>query len=292
MKPTLVEQIAAYGPSNLTSLGRCPLIMGIVNVTPDSFSDGGQFFTPEAALQQARLLRAQGADVLDLGAESTRPGFTPVEADEEWGRLASVIPPLVDEGAVLSIDTTKASVARRALKAGAQMINDVWGLQADPAMASVVAEGGAVVAVMHNRQEVTPQLDLWDEWQRFFDHSLTLAEQAGIAREKIMLDPGIGFGKTVEQNLWAIRHMRALGAYYERPILLGVSRKSLFGKLLGREVGARLPATLATHLYGAAEGACMVRVHDVQAHKDALTMAALLAGRDEGAACAMVGETA
>ncbi|WP_249079962.1 dihydropteroate synthase [Parasaccharibacter sp. TMW 2.1884] len=274
---TLAEQMAAWLAARPSPSWRQPLLMGIVNVTPDSFSDGGQFFTPEAALKQAHALLAEGADLLDVGAESTRPGFTPVDAEEEWRRLEPVLTPLAREGAVLSVDTTKASVARKALVAGVQMVNDVWGLQADPDMASVVASAGAVVAIMHNREVVDASVDLWDDWRRFFDRSLKLADRAGIAHETILLDPGVGFGKTVMQNLWAVQNMRRLEAYYGLPVLLGVSRKSMFGRLLGREVHDRLPATLAVNLYGATQGACMVRVHDVQAHRDMLDMTALLA---------------
>ncbi len=273
---TLAEQLAVWQTMRPSPAWRHPLLMGIVNVTPDSFSDGGQFFTPEAALKQARTLLAEGADLLDVGAESTRPGFTPVEADEEWHRLEPVLTPLAREGVALSVDTTKASVARRALVTGVQMVNDVWGLQADPDMASVVASAGAVVAVMHNREVVDVSLDLWDDWRRFFDRSLKLAERAGIVRESILLDPGIGFGKTVMQNLWAVQNMRRLEAYYSLPVLLGASRKSMFGRLLGRQVNDRLPATLAVNLYGATQGACMIRVHDVQAHRDMMDMTALL----------------
>ncbi|WP_229707555.1 dihydropteroate synthase [Bombella mellum] len=274
---TLAEQMAAWLAARPSPSWRQPLLMGIVNVTPDSFSDGGKFFAPEAALKQAHALLAEGADLLDVGAESTRPGFTPVDAEEEWRRLEPVLTPLAREGAVLSVDTTKASVARKALVAGVQMVNDVWGLQADPDMASVVASAGAVVAVMHNREVVDASIDLWDDWRRFFDRSLKLADRAGIARETILLDPGVGFGKTVMQNLWAVQNMRRLEAYYGLPVLLGVSRKSMFGRLLGREVHDRLPATLAVNLYGVTQGACMVRVHDVQAHRDMLDMTALLA---------------
>lgn len=268
---TLTKRIAACKAGDAL-----PLLMGIVNITPDSFSDGGRFFTPDAALQQARLLREEGADVLDLGAESTRPGYSPVDAEEEWARLAPVIRPLAEEGACISVDTTKASVARSALQAGAQMVNDVWGLQADPAMADCVAEAGAIVAIMHNRHEVTPDLDFWDEWRRFFDISLKLAERAAIAKESILLDPGVGFGKTLEQNIWAVQNMRRLGEYYDLPVLLGLSRKSMFGGVLGRKVEDRLAATLAANLYGMREGASMLRVHDIQPHKDAMMIEVIL----------------
>lgn len=255
---------------------RAPLVMGIVNVTPDSFSDGGTFFRPEAALAHAQRLTEEGADLLDLGAESTRPGYTPVEAEEEWRRLSPVVTALANAAVPVSVDTTKASVARRALAAGAAMVNDVWGFHADPDMAPTVAEAGALAVVMHNRHERDPHCDLWDDWRRFFDHSLARAEQAGLPKTHLVLDPGVGFGKTPQQNLQAIRDVGRLRQYYGLPVLLGVSRKSLFGHFLGRATDERLPATLATHLYGQERGAALWRVHDVQAHKDALRIQSLL----------------
>lgn len=275
-------------------------IMGIVNVTPDSFSDGGQFQAPDAAVAQARSLAEEGADILDLGAESTRPGFTPVEAEEEWARLQPVIEALATPSAspssqhpipapALSVDTTKASVARQALKAGAVMVNDVWGFQADPSMASVVAAHGAMGVVMHNRtrpQDAARDFasaldvkreDLWRDWMRFFDRSLEIAERAGVARDALVLDPGIGFGKTLAQNLEALRLVGRLKAQYGLPVLVGASRKSMFAKILGeRDMPARLPATLAAHLEAVRQGATIVRVHDVRAHADALKIQTLL----------------
>ncbi|MFT8808068.1 dihydropteroate synthase [Gluconobacter sp.] len=251
-------------------------VMGIVNVTPDSFSDGGRFLRPEAALAHGRTLLADGADLLDLGAESTRPGFEPVPAEEEWARLSPVVGTLVEEGAVVSVDTTKAFVAKRALQAGAAVINDVWGLQADPEMASVVADSDAMVVVMHNRHKVDEALDLRADWRRFFDRSLELAERAGLARERILLDPGVGFGKTQVQNIEAVARLGDLRAEYGLPVLLGVSRKSMFGHFLGRPASERLAGTLATHLYGVEQGAAILRVHDVREHVDALKMRHIL----------------
>ncbi|MXV45075.1 dihydropteroate synthase [Saccharibacter sp. 17.LH.SD] len=255
---------------------RDPLIMGIVNVTPDSFSDGGKFFTSENAIKQASHLYDGGADLLDLGAESTRPGFTPVSAEEEWRRLAPVIMALRNKNIPLSVDTMKASVARSALAEGVAVINDVWGLQADKEMAATVADSESLVVVMHNRDDINPTLDLWADWRRFFDHSLSLAEKAGIHRERIVFDPGVGFGKTPQQSLWAVQNLGRLRNYYHLPVLLGLSRKSLFGYFLGRETGERLPATLAANLYGARQGAALWRVHDVQAHRDVLRVEALM----------------
>ncbi|MBS1085766.1 dihydropteroate synthase [Gluconobacter sphaericus] len=251
-------------------------VMGIVNVTPDSFSDGGRFLRPEAALAHGRTLLADGADLLDVGAESTRPGFEPVPAEEEWTRLSPVVGTLVAEGAVVSVDTTKAFVAKRALEAGAAVINDVWGLQADPEMASVLADSNAVAVLMHNRHEVDAALDLRADWRRFFDCSLALAERAGMARERIVLDPGVGFGKTQAQNVEAVARLGELKSEYGLPVLLGVSRKSMFGYFLERAASERLAGTLATHLYGADQGAAILRVHDVREHVDALKMRRIL----------------
>ncbi|GBQ07079.1 dihydropteroate synthase [Saccharibacter floricola] len=257
---------------------RAPLLMGIVNITPDSFSDGGRYLAPQAAIDHAQHLSAQGADVLDLGAESTRPGYEPVPAEEEWQRLAPAVVALKGAGVPLSIDTTKAFVAQKALAAGAELINDVWGFQADPDMAATVAAGGASAVVMHNRHEIDPQLDLWEDWRRFFDRSLSLADKAGVSSDKLVLDPGVGFGKTPEQNLWAVRSLGRLRQHYKLPVLLGLSRKSFFGHFLGRPTDERLPATLMANLYGQEQGAALWRVHDVQAHYDVLHIQRLLAG--------------
>ncbi|MFT8978537.1 dihydropteroate synthase [Gluconobacter oxydans] len=251
-------------------------VMGIVNVTPDSFSDGGRFLRPEAALAHGRVLLADGADLLDVGAESTRPGFEPVPAEEEWARLSPVVGTLVAEGAVVSVDTTKSFVARRALEAGVNVINDVWGLQADPEMAFVVADSDAVAVLMHNRHEVDAALDLRADWRRFFDRSLELAERAGLARERIVLDPGVGFGKTQTQNVEAVARLGEMRSEYGLPVLLGVSRKSMFGHFLGRAASERLAGTLATNLYGVEQGAAILRVHDVREHVDALKIRQIL----------------
>ena len=242
------------------------VIMGILNVTPDSFSDGGKFQSYEAALAQAKKLVAEGADVIDIGAESTRPGHTPVEEEVELARLAPILPQLV--AAVekpISIDTSKAAVARYAISVGVAIVNDVWGLQKDSAMADTVAEGEAAVVIMHNRDGVDPDLDVLDDMRRFFDHSLALADKAGIPRRRIILDPGIGFGKTKDQNLFVLRRLDYL-LDYDLPLLVGVSRKSLLGAMVGSEVEARLVATLAANLAAAARGASIFRVHDVAEH--------------------------
>jgi dihydropteroate synthase len=262
-------------------LGTRPVIMGIVNVTPDSFSDGGRFHAPQAALAQARKLAAEGADIVDVGAESTRPGHTPLSAEEEWARLEPMLAALVaDCGVPVSIDTYKAATARRALRAGVALVNDIWGLQRDPDMAPAIAEAGAGVVVMHNRESVDADLDIVSDMLRFFERSLALAEAAGVARNRIVLDPGVGFGKTREQDFAALRGVPKL-LRLGLPVLIGVSRKRLFGALLGAEVDARLIATIAANLIAALEGAHVFRVHDAAEHKAAFAVLETLKPRSE-----------
>src|SRR5581483_6535128 len=185
---------------------RRPLVMGILNVTPDSFSDGGEFIAPEKAIAHARAMKEEGADILDIGAESTRPygGARPVSADDELARLAPVLPAVVALGLPVSIDTIKASVAAWALDQGAAIVNDVWGLQRDEAMAPLIAVRGCPVIVMHNRARADAAIDIMADIADFFTRSLDIAARAGIAREQIVLDPGIGFGKTPEQSIVAL----------------------------------------------------------------------------------------
>jgi dihydropteroate synthase len=241
-------------------------IMGILNVTPDSFSDGGKFQSHDAAVAHARKLTDEGADIIDVGAESTRPGHVPVPVEEELARLKPVLADIVNATPLpVSIDTSKAPVARLAIEMGAAVVNDVWGLQRDPAMADVVAEGGAAAIVMHNRESVDPALDILSDMRRFFDHSLELAEKAGIPRQYLILDPGIGFGKTKDQNLTALRRLYHFKDY-GLPLLVGVSRKSLFAPILGAAVDERMIGTVATNIIAAARGASIFRVHDVAEH--------------------------
>lgn len=250
------------------------VLMGIVNVTPDSFSDGGQFDTVQSALDHARRLVTEGAAIIDLGGESTRPGHAPVTVEEEQARVLPVLKALTGDpalaGAVVSIDTFKAATARAAVAAGARIINDIWGLQRDANMAHVVADSHVPVVVMHNSDVLEPERDIVDILRTFFDESLRLARQAGVPEQHIILDPGIGFGKTPEQGMQALRRLheiKALGF----PVLVGASRKSFIGKLTGgRAPQERLPGTLAAHLLATARGADILRVHDVQAHADAL----------------------
>ena len=247
-------------------------VMGILNVTPDSFSDGGRFDTPDTAIEQANRLASDGADIIDIGAESTRPGHQPISADEEWRRLADVLPSIAAAATVpISIDTMKAEVAVRALAAGACVINDVWGLQRDPAMADVVAAAGAAIVVMHNREKRDADIDIVDDMQRFFERSFSIAARAGVPAARIVLDPGIGFGKTKAQNVAALAAVPVLRRFGS-PVLIGVSRKSLFGALLGADGDERLVPTIAANLATATLGARIFRVHDVREHRMAFAV--------------------
>ncbi len=256
----------------LPGLGRRTLVMGILNVTPDSFSDGGLHTTRDAALARAEAMLDEGAAILDIGGESTRPGHTPVPAAEEQARVLPVIRALAPGLSVpISIDTYKASTAKAALEAGATIVNDVWGLQREPDIARVAAEHGAPVIAMHNRETIDPAIDIVADMLRFFERSLAIARAAGIPDGDIALDPGIGFGKSWEQHLESLRRLpeiRALGF----PLLVGVSRKSLLGRLHDRETrpADRLHGSLAAHALAATLGADIVRVHDVAAHVDAM----------------------
>ncbi|NPV26940.1 MAG: dihydropteroate synthase [Firmicutes bacterium] len=244
-------------------LGRRTLVMGILNLTPDSFSDGGKFNHPEAALVQARRLVEDGADILDVGAESTRPNATPVPAEEELRRIKPVLSQLLAEIDVpISVDTYKAKVAHEVLAMGVQMINDVGGLKFDPELARVVADYRVPVVIMHNRARAEYQ-DLMSELVADLRQSLELASRAGIAEEQIILDPGIGFGKTQQHNLEILRRLgelRVLG----KPLLLGTSRKSFIGATLNLPVTERMEGTAATVALGIANGVDIVRVHDVK----------------------------
>jgi dihydropteroate synthase len=244
-------------------LGERTLVMGILNVTPDSFSDGGRFYDPGRALEHAHRMVEDGADIIDLGGESTRPGYTPVTVEEEMRRVIPVLERLVQEIPVpISVDTTKAAVAREALEIGAHIINDQWSLRADPEMAAVVARYDVPVIFMHN-QEGTEYRDLMGDIIRFFRESIALALEAGINLEKIIIDPGIGFGKTVEQNLEVMSRLSEL-ACLGLPVLLGTSRKSMIGKTLNLPADQRMEGTAATVAIGIAAGVDIVRVHDVK----------------------------
>ncbi len=277
--PVQVEDISAAREAFLSSVEAGPAIMGIVNVTPDSFSDGGLFTSPHAALAQARKLVADGACIVDVGAESTRPGHTPVSAEEEWERLRPLLATLVAQaGAPVSIDTYKAETARRALRTGVAVVNDVWGLHRDPAMASVVAEAGAAVVIMHNRDTVDAGVDIVCDMRRFFERSLDLARRAGIPGRHILLDPGVGFGKSREQNYQALRAIPEL-LLFGRPLLIGVSRKTIFRDLPDGLIEGRLVGTLAANVFAASLGARVFRVHDALEHRTAFAVMAAMQPR-------------
>jgi dihydropteroate synthase len=254
-----------------------PLIMGVLNVTPDSFSDGGRFLDPAAAIAQAQRLAAEGADILDVGAESSRPygNAVAVPLDEERARLASILPVVVALGIPVSIDTMKAAVAAWALETGAAIVNDVWGLQRDPDMAHVVAGHDAPVIVMHNRDAADPSIDIVADVTAFFERSLAIAARAGIARERIVLDPGIGFGKTPKQSLICIARLDAWRGF-GLPLLVGASRKRFIHSIVPSEPMERLGGSLAAHLLAVENGAAIIRVHDVAPTVQALAVAAAI----------------
>ncbi|KJS25068.1 MAG: dihydropteroate synthase [Hyphomonadaceae bacterium BRH_c29] len=253
------------------SAGRV-LIMGILNVTPDSFSDGGQHNGLAAAIEHAERMRLEGADIIDIGGESTRPGAAEVTAEEEWRRVAGILASLAASSALpLSIDTYKASVAQKAAEAGAVIINDVWGLTRDPDLADVVAATGSLVVVTYNRGEADGSINLRDDMAGFFADTFREADAHAIPREHIILDPGVGFAKTYEQNFGVLAHLDVL-ADTGCPVLVGVSRKSFIGRLTERPADDRLIGTLAANLASVHRGASILRVHDVAEHREALTM--------------------
>jgi dihydropteroate synthase len=257
--------------------GASPLLMGVVNVTPDSFSDGGRHLDPADAVAGALRLATEGAAILDVGGESSRPGHEPVDAETEWARVAPVLEALSARPDLppVSIDTTKAEVARRALAAGAAIVNDIWGFQRDPDLAAVTAEAGAGCVLMHNRDRIVPEDDIVEVMLRFFETSLAIARRAGIAEEAIVLDPGLGFGQSHAQNFHALAGIGRLKAAFGLPVLVGASRKSFIGRLFEPQPppSERLPGTIAAHLAAAARGADILRVHDVSAHAQALRVA-------------------
>ncbi|MCR4391458.1 MAG: dihydropteroate synthase [Candidatus Acetothermia bacterium] len=261
------------------------LVVGVVNVTPDSFSDGGRFFDPDAAAAHALRLAKEGADLVDIGGESSRPGAEPVPAEEELRRVLPVIERLRGRlGVPMSVDTTKAAVAEAALRAGAQVVNDISALRADPGMARVVAGHGAPVVLMHMQgtprtMQLAPHYqDVVREVRSFLAERIEVAAAAGIDRDLVAVDPGIGFGKTVEHNLDLLRRLDELGEL-GRPILVGPSRKSFLGAVLGLPVAERLEATLAACAVAVARGADMVRVHDVAPVRRAVDLAVRLRAR-------------
>ncbi|KRD96180.1 dihydropteroate synthase [Bosea sp. Root381] len=260
-----------------------PLLMGIVNITPDSFSDGGMLRDSEGAIAHGVKLVADGADIIDIGGESTRPGHGAVDAATELARVLPVIEGLrARSGVPLSIDSWKSEVAEAALVAGAAIVNDVWGAQRDPAIAGVAARHGAPIILMHNRETIDPALDILSDVLRFLERSIGIALAAGVPRSQIVVDPGIGlFGKTAEQSLLLIRQLarlKELGC----PILLGASRKSVIGGITGQSVPAdRVAGSVAAHLYGATQGAAIIRAHDVAEHAQAFKVWAAISQPSE-----------
>ena len=249
-----------------------PLIMGILNVTPDSFSDGGKFNTRHSALNWAQDMVRDGAGIIDIGGESTRPGATEVSEAEEISRVLGPIDTIAERNiAPISIDTYKAEVARRAAEAGAVIINDISGMRRDADMANVVADTGSIIVVTYNRGKMDENIDLLTDARAFFDSALDQAEHAGIPREHIWLDPGVGFSKSQQQNYEILNRLDVLDAY-QRPILVGLSRKSFIGALLDRAVDARLAGTIAANVFALNKGASIFRVHDVKANADAIRL--------------------
>ncbi|HUL87852.1 MAG TPA: dihydropteroate synthase [Pseudolabrys sp.] len=251
--------------------------MGILNVTPDSFSDGGQFLDPATAIVHAGEMTRQGADILDIGAESTRPygGAAPVSADDEMARLAPVLPAVIKFGLPVSIDTIKASIAAWALDLGAAMVNDVWGLQRDPGMAPLVAKHGVPVIVMHNRETADSTIDIVADVLAFFSRSLEIAARAGIDRENIVLDPGIGFGKTSEQSITCLARLAEFRRF-GLPLLVGASRKRFINTVTPSAPDERIGGSIAAHLLAVQKGAAIVRAHDVAETVQALRVAAAI----------------
>jgi dihydropteroate synthase len=254
-------------------------VMGVLNLTPDSFSDGGRFVDPQVAIAHATQMVAEGADIIDIGAESTRPygGMQPVTAEIERARLEPVLAPVIGLGKPVSIDTMKAGVADWAIQQGAAIANDVWGLQRDPDMARVVADHGVPVIVMHNRTEADPAIDIVADMIAFFERSLEIAARAGVRREQVVIDPGIGFGKTPEQSVIAMARLGQLKRF-GLPILIGASRKRFISSIVPSEPTERLGGSIAGHLLAVQAGAAIVRTHDVFETVQAFRVAEAIGG--------------
>ena len=245
-------------------------IMGILNVTPDSFSDGGKFNQIDAALKHAEEMIRDGADVIDIGGESTRPGYTKISDDEETGRVVPVIEAVKKEfGIPISVDTYKSGVAEAAAQAGADLINDIWGLKYDPHMSEVIAKSGLACCLMHNRDNT--------EYRNFME-AIALAKAAGIADDKIILDPGVGFAKSYENNLEVIRRLKEFNEL-KYPVLLGTSRKSVIGLTLDLPAAERVEGTIVTTVMAVEAGCMFVRVHDVKENHRAIQMAEAILDR-------------
>ena len=285
--PTTDRRTGLSPPAWLARLlaTRRPVIMGILNLTPDSFSDGGHFVDPAVAIAHARQMVADGADIIDIGAESTRPygGAVRVDAAEERRRLTPVLGPVCALGTPVSIDTMKAEVADWALDQGAAMVNDVWGLQRDPDMAGVVARRDVPVVIMHNRETADPTLDIMADIAAFLARSLAIADAAGIPRERIVIDPGIGFGKTQPQSIETLARLDRLKTF-GLPLLIGASRKRFIDSVSPAPPDRRIGGSVAAHLLATLDGAAILRVHDVAETVQALKIAAAIRERRAGAA--------
>jgi dihydropteroate synthase len=270
-------------PEFSAATARLPRLMGVVNVTPDSFSDGGQFLDPGRAIERGRELVAEGADVLDVGGESTRPGAAAVSEEDELARVAPVIEGLVGAGTSISIDTSKLAVAEAALAAGASIVNDVTALRAEPAIAALCADRNAELVLMHMQgsprtmQEHPTYGDVVDDVKAFLAERMEFARREGVSEERIWLDPGIGFGKTVEHNLELLRRLREL-TELGRPLVVGTSRKSFIGKLTGADVDQRLGGTIASCAIAVANGARMLRVHDLREVREGMQVVGAILG--------------
>jgi dihydropteroate synthase len=260
-----------------------PKLMGVVNVTPDSFSDGGLYLDPEAAIQHGEGLARAGAAILDIGGESTRPGAEEVALEDELRRVEPVVAGLAGGEATISVDTSKAAVAAAALDAGAEIVNDVTALRGDPEMAALCADRGATVVLMHmlgtprTMQRDPVYEDVVEDVKAFLSERVETAVVAGIAEERIWLDPGIGFGKTAEHNLELLRRLGEVGKL-GRPLVIGTSRKSFIGRVDGSDAGERLGGTIASSVLAAAEGAAVLRVHDVAEVGQAMAVAGAILG--------------
>lgn len=256
-------------------------LMGILNLTPDSFSDGGSYATVDDALRMAGKMVAEGASILDVGGESTRPGHVKISDQEEMDRVMPVIERIHKEMDVaISLDTYKYDVAREGIRAGADMINDIWGLKWDPRMAGLIAREKVACCLMHNR-DLPCRQDFEKGFCQDMEETLDIAKKAGIPRDKIILDPGVGFGKTYEHNLWILNHLEIMKRW-NLPVLLGTSRKSVIGLTLGTDVTQREEGTIATTVIGRQKGAAIFRVHDVRGNRRALEMTdAILTSRSD-----------
>ena len=281
------------GCQYLKFMGKKFILVGILNVTPDSFSDGGLFLNPDVAVSHAMRMVTEGADIIDVGGESTRPGATPVPVDEELRRVLPVIEQLADRGVRISIDTYKSEVAEAALKLGAEIVNDVSGLRFDPRMPEVIAKYNAKVVIMHMKgtprtMQVNPYYeDVMHELITYFSERLEFTQSYGIKCENIIIDPGIGFGKRVEDNLTILRNLSSL-CELGTPVMIGVSRKSFIGKILGIDNPRdRLIGSIASNLIAFLNGVTYFRVHDVKPTREALTMVDAILSQHEGSATQM-----